>query len=83
MAHGPLRKIVDYQLLPIGTGVGRPVIGASCSHEVLECGHVMRSRKDSYGRTNAVRRRCRHCADDSPPHVEVTLERLDRQEKSA
>jgi hypothetical protein len=71
VARGPLRRIVDFRSLPLGTGTRGPIVGARCGHEVLECGHVRLPREDMIGPTNAVRRRCRACADGEPPHVEI------------
>lgn len=59
--RGPLRKIVDYRtILFHGVKVGR---------EVLECGHMIPTRKDFVGETNAARRRCGKCKLGHPKDV--------------
>lgn len=47
--RAPLRRVVDWETLK-GICV-----------ETLECGHKQHRKKDIYGETNAVRRRCRKC----------------------
>jgi hypothetical protein len=57
--RGPLRKVVGL----------RDVLfhGVMVERELLECGHLVRVRKDLVGRTNAARRRCGQCKPwDSP-----------------
>lgn len=47
---GPLRKVVAESVNEHGAHT-----------ETLECGHVILRKKDLFGYTNAVRRRCRKC----------------------
>jgi hypothetical protein len=47
---GPLRKVVS-------EGVNEHGVQT----ETLECGHTIHRKKDLFGHTNAVRRRCRYC----------------------
>jgi hypothetical protein len=58
----PLRLVVDW--------FNDPETGAQ--KERLECGHVITRKQDIYGYTNAVRRRCRHCAREAEAAKEVT-----------
>jgi hypothetical protein len=59
MPTEPLRKIVGYVERPV-----RP--WGTITKELLECGHVAHPKKDIYGETNAVRRRCWKCAKGLP-----------------
>lgn len=69
-SKGPLKKVLGIFSLPIGIGTGI-VSDAHTGHEVLECGHVMLPKEDIYGVYYAQKRRCRHCRDHKPPHIDV------------
>jgi len=65
----PLRKIV-------ATTVARSFVDSSgilheFPRELLECGHLVLIREDTFGRTNANARRCRKCGKSKPPEVSV------------
>lgn len=50
---GPLRKVVGH--------VHVEFCGVLVWRERLECGHLVPTRRDIYGPTNAEHRRCRKC----------------------
>lgn len=54
---GPLRKVVDRYMIDPITKERTSTSGVLI--EVLECGHIVRTRQDIYGETYAVRRRCK------------------------
>lgn len=54
--RAPLRAIVSYVDVEIAPGVTQ-------QRERLECGHVVRIKRDIIGETNAYRRRCKACAN--------------------
>lgn len=54
-----LRKIVGSQPVKVSQDLdGKPTYLLA---EILECGHTQFPKRDIYGETNAVRRRCRQC----------------------
>jgi hypothetical protein len=59
----PLRKIVGYVEVVAAIIEGKPFM---VCREKLECGHLVAEKRDIYGPTNAVRRRCRKCELGKP-----------------
>jgi hypothetical protein len=53
----PLRKVVGREMAPLANS-NFPTL---FPHERLECGHLVRPRRDYIGETNAGRRRCWQC----------------------
>jgi hypothetical protein len=61
----PLRRIVDYQHTDVLDDAGEHLF--TRVREVLECGHLHRSRDTWHGGEGAKRRRCKKCAVQSHP----------------
>lgn len=58
----PLRAVVGF----VNVEIVGPITGevTVVQRELLECGHVVRIKRDIFGETNASRRRCRKCKGD-------------------
>ncbi|MGB9620668.1 MAG: hypothetical protein ACPL7K_09670 [Armatimonadota bacterium] len=66
----PLRRIVREFIERGPVYPGSPMMVDRYLEE-LECGHIVRTKSDWFGRTNAVRRRCKKCwleqQESTPP----------------
>lgn len=64
---GPRPRSNGSQSGPLRTIVAEGVNEQGVHTETLECGHVIRRKKDLFGYTNATRRRCRKCKKEETP----------------
>ncbi len=68
----PLRRIVGWVKASLVTTLAH----ATSIYEVYECGHACPTKKDIYGETNAVRRRCGKCMRSKPRDIDPADDRI-------